>query len=84
MPDFEAKTGADTMRATAHLPGLAIEIVHRRSPDDEEEQISINLKATPSSEAFGRFIDGANPLALWAARPNTTIGATRWTSSPRA
>ncbi|MFY9835055.1 MAG: hypothetical protein WAK55_01025 [Xanthobacteraceae bacterium] len=38
----------DTTRATAHLPGLAIEIIHRRSPDADAEQISIHLQAAPS------------------------------------
>jgi hypothetical protein len=30
------------------------------------EQISINLKAVPSFEAFGRFLETANPFVLWA------------------
>jgi hypothetical protein len=37
------------------LPGLDIEIVHRRSPSGDTEQILINLQAVPSFEAFGRF-----------------------------
>jgi hypothetical protein len=45
----------DTTRATAHLPGLEIEIVHRR-PIDNVEQISINLQAAPSFEAFDKFL----------------------------
>jgi hypothetical protein len=56
----------DAVRATARLPGLDIEIVHRRSPGGDAEQISINLQAVPSFEAFGRFIESANPFALWA------------------
>jgi hypothetical protein len=55
----------DTTRATAHLPGLEIEIVHRRAPDGDAEQISINLQAVPSFEALGRFLEGANPFAFW-------------------
>ena len=55
----------DVTRATAHLPGLKIEIVHRR-PSDNVEQISIDLQATPSFEAFGRFVEAANPFAFWA------------------
>jgi hypothetical protein len=53
-------------RATARLPGLEIEIVHRRSPGGDAEQISINLQAVPSFEAFGRFLETANPFAFWA------------------
>jgi len=56
----------DTTRATARLPGLEIEIVHRRSPGAEVEQISINLQAAPSFEAFARFLETTNPFALWA------------------
>ena len=39
----------NTTRATARLPGLDIEIIHRRSPAAEVEQISINLQAVPYS-----------------------------------
>lgn len=49
----------DATRATARLPGLEIEVVHRRSPSGDAEQISINLQAVPSFEAFGRFIETA-------------------------
>ena len=55
-----------TTRATARLPALEIEIVHRRSPAGDAEQISINLQAMPSFEAFGRFLETANPFAFWA------------------
>src|SRR5262249_29230975 len=53
-------------RATARLPGLEIEIVHRRSPGADVEAFSINLQAMPSFEAFERFLGTANPLAFWA------------------
>jgi hypothetical protein len=54
----------DTTRATARLPGLDIEILHRRSPG--AEQISVSLQAMPSFDAFGRFFESANPFAFWA------------------
>jgi hypothetical protein len=54
----------DATRAVARLPCLEIEIVHRR-PTDNVEQISINLQATPSFEAFGRFVRAANPFVFW-------------------
>jgi hypothetical protein len=41
-------------------------IVHRKSEDADAEAISINLQAVPSFEAFGRFIERANPFAFWA------------------
>lgn len=56
----------DTTRATARLPGLDLEITHRRSPNTDFEQISINLQVVPSFEAFGRFLEGANPFVFWA------------------
>jgi hypothetical protein len=55
----------DTTRATARLPGLEIEIVHRR-PSDRVEQISINLQATPSFDAFGQYFAAANPFVFWS------------------
>ena len=64
MPDDH--TDDSETRATARLPGLDIEILHRRSPDGDAEQISINLRATPSFEAFGGFLESANPFAFWA------------------
>jgi hypothetical protein len=56
----------DSTKATAHLPGLDIEIVHRPSPDGFGEQISINFTAVPSFEAFSHFMDAFNPVAFWA------------------
>ena len=58
------KRNDDATRATAHLPGLDIEVTHRRSPI--AEHISIHLQATPSFEAFGRFLEANNPFAFWA------------------
>jgi hypothetical protein len=62
MPDQQHEGGST--RATAHLPRLAIEILHRRSADDDAEFISINLQAVPSSEAFGRYLETVNPFVL--------------------
>ena len=55
-----------TTRATASLPGLEIEIVHRRPQGNDLEALSINLQAMPSFEAFGRFLETANPFMFWA------------------
>jgi hypothetical protein len=65
LSDPKNPTQIDATRATARLPGLDIEIIHRRSPGGDAESISINLQAVPSFEAFGRFVDSANPLAFW-------------------
>jgi hypothetical protein len=61
-----AKTEIETTKATARLPNLHIEIGHWRSPGGDSEQISITLKAVPSFGEFGRFLEAANPFALWA------------------
>ena len=52
-------------RAVARLPNLDIEIRHRRPVDDDGELILISLRATPSFEAFGRFLDASTPLVFW-------------------
>ena len=68
MPEdaYSRVTAMDATKASARLPGLDIDILHRQSPDGEWEQISINLRATPSFEAFGRFFGAADPFGLWA------------------
>ena len=82
MPNQEIED--DTTRATAHLPGLEIEIIHRRSPGAGAEQITINLQAAPSFEAFGRFLEAGNPFTLWvqaaqmAWLPNPALCAAKW------
>jgi len=63
LPD---KPVVDVAKATARLPNLDIEILHRRSPGGEAEQISIVVQAAPSFAAFGWFIEAANPFAFWA------------------
>jgi hypothetical protein len=62
----DGTTQTGTTRATARLPGLDIEITHRGAVEGDAEQISINLRATPSFDAFGRALELANPFAFWA------------------
>jgi hypothetical protein len=62
----------DTTPATARVPGLDIEIVHRRAVEGDAEEISINFRAAPSFEAFGRALEVAKHTARLvpvAARP---------------
>jgi len=63
LPEHDAD---DTTRAVAHLPGLDIAVEHRRSSNADAEMISIHLQAMPSFEAFGRYLEAANPFAFWA------------------
>src|SRR5262249_40156020 len=60
--------GTDATRATARLPGLDIEIVHRHAVADGAERVYIHLRAAPSFEfeAFGRALEAANPFVFWA------------------
>jgi hypothetical protein len=62
----------DVTTATAHLPGLTIEIVHHRPPGADREEISIKLQAVPSFEAYGRFLEAANPFVFWAEATRLT------------
>ncbi len=55
----------DETRAAARLPNLDIEIVHSRSPAGDAERISISVLAVPSLEAFGRYLEAANPFLFW-------------------
>ena len=69
MPWFEHaayQNEGEAMKAIAHLPGLDIEISHRQSPDGLAEQISINLRAVPSFEAFAHAFEALNPFTFWA------------------
>jgi hypothetical protein len=66
LSEFKGATQASHPHATtasAHLPGLDIEIVHCPPSAESGEQISIRLQATPSFEAFGGW--AFNPFALW-------------------
>jgi len=67
------------LRTTTRLPGLDIEVLHRRSPDGDREEISVNLLVVPSLEAFGRFLGATNPFAFWAEATRLT-----WLEAVRA
>jgi hypothetical protein len=54
----------DETRVTGRLPNLDIEVTHRREAD--AEHVTISLRATPSIEAFGRFLE-LNPLLPFLA-----------------
>ena len=55
----------DETRATARLPNLDIEILHRRPWEGNEEHLMVTLRAVPSFEAFGRLLEVSNPLLVW-------------------
>ena len=47
----------DEIRATVRLPNLDIGILHRRPWEGNEEQIVVMLRAVPSFEAVGRWLE---------------------------
>jgi hypothetical protein len=57
----------DETRAVAHLPNLDIEVLHRQLPDEHAEQLLISLRARPSVEAFGRWLEVPGPASAWLA-----------------
>jgi hypothetical protein len=62
---YSPDSDIDATRASARLPGLDIDIIHRQSPNGDWEQMSINLRATPSFEALGSSFEAANPFSFW-------------------
>ena len=67
MPErtYSRHSDIDATRASGRLPGLDIDIIHRQSPNGDWEQMSINLRATPSFDALGSLFEAANPFTFW-------------------
>src|SRR3954463_16122911 len=61
----------DETRATARLPNLDIEILHRRPWEGNGEHLVVTLRAVPSFEAFGRVLEASNPLLAWTRMMQT-------------
>jgi hypothetical protein len=55
----------DETRATARLPNLEVELIHRRSPDASAEEITVRIRAFPSFAAFTEALESANPFLFW-------------------
>ena len=60
------RTEPDEMRAVARLPGIDIDILHRRSEGVEAEEMLIRVRAMPSFEAALGGFEVANPFLLWS------------------
>lgn len=67
MPEetYHRERETEVTRASAHLPGLDIDIVHQQSPNRDWEQMTISLRAVPSFQALGRAFEAADPFAVW-------------------
>ena len=72
----------DETRITGRLPNLDIEITHRRLPGEDAEQLLIAMRATPSFEAFGHFLEGSRPMLAMMLAANPFLAA--WTQMARA
>lgn len=67
----------DETRIHGRLPNLDIEITHRRLPGEEAEQLLIAMRATPSFEAFGRFLEAGRPMMAMMLAANPFLAS--WT-----
>jgi hypothetical protein len=65
----------DETRISGRLPNLDIEITHRRLPGEEAEQLLIAMRATPSFEAFGRFLEAGRPMMAMMLAANPFLAA---------
>ena len=78
--------GADLVRATAHLPGVDIEVARWCGAD--AEHVAITLKAMPSFDAVARAFEVANPFTLWMRSAELAwlpwLAATRMLTTPWA
>jgi hypothetical protein len=65
----------DETKLTARLPNLEVEIIRREDPAQNAELLTLNFRAVPSFDAFGRYLLGsksestplteAGPFGLW-------------------
>ncbi len=58
--------GPDEMRAVARLPGIDIDILHRKSEEGEGEEMLIRVRAVPSFDAAFGALEAANPFLMWS------------------
>lgn len=73
---------AEETKLTARLPNLDIEINYSRSREGDAERLLISVQAVPSFEAFGRFLETANPFLFWMRLVQTAWAP--WLGSPPA
>jgi hypothetical protein len=79
----------EEIRATARLPHLDVEIAHRRLPDEDAEQLSIHLRASPSFGAMADYLQrrpwswlAVSPLLIW--QESVRAFWATWLPVPRA
>lgn len=55
----------DDTRTTARLPGLDVEILHRRTWDGGREGVQVTVQAVPMQETVARLFEASNPMLMW-------------------
>lgn len=56
---------AEEVRARGGLPNADIDIVYRRSRDNDAAFIGISIRALPVSQAFDRWLAMSDPFRFW-------------------
>ncbi len=56
----------EEMRAVARLPGIDIDILHRRSEEVDGEEMLIRVRAMPSFDAALGVFETGNPFLMWS------------------
>jgi hypothetical protein len=67
MPEwtYGRESEVDVVRASARLPGLDLDIIHRQSPNGDWEQMSINLLGNTVLRSARVLVEAANPFTFW-------------------
>jgi hypothetical protein len=55
----------DETWATARLPHVDVNILHRRAWEGGAEQLLVTVRAVPSTEVFRRVLEISNPFVVW-------------------
>ena len=75
-------TEYDETWATARLPSLDVDLLHRRAWDGAAEQLLVTVRAVPAVEAFRRMLEMSNPLVVWTRMMDAAWSA--WMGGPAA
>jgi hypothetical protein len=59
------ETDAEEVRAHGRLPNADIDIVYRRSRDNDAAFIGISIQAFPFSQALDRWLAIGDPFRFW-------------------
>src|SRR5262245_38017303 len=71
------------LTATARLPGLDVEVVHRRSPAGDRDEILISLQAVHSLGAFASVLYAGHKTDLARSRSCTDAALKRRAHAPK-